>query len=165
MAMVMATAMVMVMATVMATLEMATETEMAMAMATAISAGIFILDDGEQCDGGPGCTDCNLDNYDCNPLNNAGCPVPGTKCSYVSPNYDFACLVFDPNPPLQWGESNCYNFEPKDQACDIGLSCTPGQDTEQCVDGACCTHYCSLLDSELRLRDPGRHVREVLRRR
>jgi hypothetical protein len=107
--------------------------------------GNLMLDDGEQCDGGPGCTDCDLDNYDCNPINNAGC-IPGTKCSYVPPDYDLSCLPFDPNPPLAWGESNCYNFEPKDQACDVGLSCTPGQNTEQCEDGACCTWYCNLLE-------------------
>jgi hypothetical protein len=116
--------------------------------------GNLTLDPGEQCDGGPGCTNCDLDNYDCNPLNNAGC-LPGTKCSYVPPNYDFKCLPFDPNPPLAWGESNCYNFEPKDQACDIGLSCTPGQNTEQCVDGACCTWYCNLLDQGFDCGTPG----------
>jgi hypothetical protein len=116
--------------------------------------GNLVLDADEQCDGGPGCTDCELDNYDCNPLNNVGC-IPGTKCSYVPPNYDFACLVFDPNPPLAWGESNCYNFEPKDEACDVGLSCTPGQVTEQCPDGACCTYYCNLLDPEFDCGTPG----------
>ena len=38
--------------------------------------GNFVLDEGEQCDGGPGCTECDLDNYDCNPINNVGC-IPG----------------------------------------------------------------------------------------
>jgi hypothetical protein len=116
--------------------------------------GNRMLDPDEQCDGGPGCTDCELDNYDCNPINNAGC-ISGTKCSYVSSTNDFACLPFNPNPPLEWGESNCYNFEPKDEACNLGLSCTPGQATEQCPDGACCTWYCSLLDPDFDCGTPG----------
>jgi hypothetical protein len=116
--------------------------------------GNLMLDPDEQCDGGPGCTDCTLDNYVCNPITNVGC-LPGTKCSYVPPDYDFSCLVFDPNPPLAWGESNCYNFEPKDEACDVGLSCTPGQITEQCPDGACCTWYCNLLDPDFDCGTPG----------
>jgi hypothetical protein len=118
--------------------------------------GDLMLDPDEQCDGGPGCTDCDLDNYDCNPLNNAGC-IPGTKCSYVSVTNDFACLPFDPNPPLAWGESSCYDFGPLDQACDLGLSCTPGQATEQCIDGGCCTWYCSLLDPDFDCGTPGDH--------
>lgn len=116
--------------------------------------GNLMLDDGEQCDGGPGCTDCDLDNYICNPLNNVGC-LPGTKCSYIGTGYDFSCRVFDPSPPLMWGESNCYSFEPKDEACDVGLSCTPGSITEQCPDGACCTWYCNLLDPDFDCGTPG----------
>jgi hypothetical protein len=116
--------------------------------------GNLVLDADEQCDGGPGCTACDLDNYDCNPINNAGC-IPGTKCSYIPPNYELSCLVFDPNPPLAWGESSCYDFDPKDQACDVGLSCTPGQNTEQCPDGACCTWYCNLLDPDFDCGTPG----------
>ncbi|MEM6991182.1 MAG: hypothetical protein AAF721_11810, partial [Myxococcota bacterium] len=107
--------------------------------------GNGVLEDEEMCDQGPGCTDCILDNYVCNPINNVGCPL-GTKCSDTDERYTLACLPFSENPPLQLGESSCFDFEPLDQACELGLSCTPFQSTNTCDGGACCTKFCDLLD-------------------
>ena len=97
-----------------------------------------------------------LDNYACQPLNNAGC-LPGTKCAYVSDGegYEFNCLAFDPNPPKQWGEEGCFNGAPLDQACDVGLLCTRGQITNQCDLGACCTYWCDLTDPNFECKTPG----------
>ena len=61
-----------------------------------------------------------------------------------------------------WGESNCFDFEPKDEACDVGLSCTPGSITEQCPDGACCTYYCNLLDPDFDCGTPGDHCEKFI---
>lgn len=112
--------------------------------------GDGVIDDDEMCDGGLGCTDCVLDNWNCNPINNVPCQ-PGTKCAVVGDEFEVQCLPFDPDPPLMWGEVNCfYDFGPHDEACDLGLACTPSSLTETCEagTGSCCTEFCDI-------RDPG----------
>jgi hypothetical protein len=118
--------------------------------------GDGVIDDDEMCDGGPGCTDCVLDNYACNPINNVPCQ-DGTKCSAVGEEYDVMCLPFDPDPPLEWGEVNCYyDFGPHDEACDLGLACTPSQITDTCENGtgSCCTEFCDIRDPDFECQTP-----------
>lgn len=110
--------------------------------------GDGIIDADEMCDGGPGCTMCVLDNWACNPLNNVPCQ-DGTKCAAVGDGYNVQCLPFNPDPPLMWGEVNCfYDFGPHDEACGLGLACTPSQITDTCENGTgnCCTEFCDIRD-------------------
>ncbi len=111
--------------------------------------GDGVVDDTEACDGGPGCTDCTLDNYACNPLNNAPC-VSGTKCSLFDDVEGIAateCRPFLEPPPGQLYESNCYDFVPRDDWCDLGLACVTSQSTDAC-DVNCCVEYCDRLDPD-----------------
>jgi hypothetical protein len=105
------------------------------------------LDPDEQCDGTPACTDCTLDNYDCNPLNNAGCP-DGSKCSFHDESGQFWCLPFSKDPPGTLHEGNCYSGGPQDQWCDVGLACMPAQTTNACESGGCCVEFCDIFDAE-----------------
>ncbi len=108
--------------------------------------GDGVVDGSEVCDGTPGCTDCALDNYACNPLNNAPCG-DGFKCSLFNDAGGLAateCRVAL-QPPGQLYESNCFNFELQDEWCDVGLSCVTSQSTDAC-DVNCCVEYCDRLD-------------------
>lgn len=99
------------------------------------------------CDGGPGCTDCALDNYGCNPLNNAPCGTD-LKCSVFENIRGAAtsdCRVLLNDPPGGLHDSNCFNGGLQDEWCDFGLACVTSQSTDAC-DVNCCVEYCDLLD-------------------
>lgn len=92
-----------------------------------------VLDPGEECDGGPGCSDCELTMFDCNPLNNAGCG-DGEKCTYNDQG-EFVCAVAVGAAELGEACSNLYaGYE-----CDVGLGCE-----SSCGGGFCCTAYCDV---------------------
>lgn len=112
------------------------------------------LDPDEQCDSGDGCTDCELDNFDCNPLNNAGCPE-GSKCAFNDETQMFWCLPFSNDPPGELHEGNCYDFGPHDEWCDVGLACMPAQATGACDDGACCVEFCDRFDASFQCAQAG----------
>ncbi len=110
--------------------------------------GNQVLDPGEECDGGEGCTGCTLDNYDCNPLNNGGCPE-GEKCSYDDGAMEFLCLRFIKTPPGPLHDGSCAtedNF-PQDAWCDVGLACMPADFSQACSTAAwCCVEFCDTRD-------------------
>jgi hypothetical protein len=119
------------------------------------SCGNGEVDANEECDGSPGCTDCELDNYNCNPLNNAPCQ-DGFKCSYVYDPPYFTCLVFSNDPPGQHGDNACfYGGDAHDEWCDVGLGCALGQGTATCEQGGCCVEFCDLLDQRFTCITPG----------
>ncbi len=100
------------------------------------------------CDGTPGCTDCTLDNYACNPLNNAPCG-DGFKCSLFDDVRGVAateCRVAL-QPPGQLYESNCFSGGLQDEWCDVGLACVTSQSTNAC-DVNCCVEFCDRLDAD-----------------
>lgn len=109
--------------------------------------GNATLDSDEECDGTPGCTDCVLDNYDCNPLNNAPCGR-GFKCSVYDDEgtAQASCLPFVDPPPGQLYDSNCYLGVPQDNWCDVGLACAVSQAAAAC-DVNCCVEFCDLTDA------------------
>lgn len=116
--------------------------------------GNGVLDPEEECDGTDACTDCELDNFDCNPLNNAGCP-DGTKCSFNDDTGLFWCLPFSMDPPGQLHEGSCYDGGPLDQWCDVGLACMPGQTNGACKDGGCCVEFCDIFDQDFECAQKG----------
>lgn len=109
--------------------------------------GNRVLDPDEECDGTDACTDCELDNFDCNPLNNAGCPE-NAKCSFHDESGLFQCLPFLMDPPGQLHEGSCYSGGPLDAWCDVGLACMPGQTNGACKDGGCCVEFCDIFDED-----------------
>ena len=122
--------------------------------------GDGVLDDDEECDGTPGCSDrCELesDAYECNPINNAPCPT-NFKCSIIEPvpgNVQTLCLPVpgsplvdgtDAPPPGGIHESNCvYGGAPHDEWCEIGLACAYSSFTNAC-DVNCCVEFCDLTN-------------------
>jgi hypothetical protein len=122
--------------------------------------GNAVLDDDEECDSTPGCSDmCTLteEAWKCNPINNVPCPA-NFKCSIIEPepfDVQSVCLAI-PNGPLIDGtdtpppggihDSNCvYNGEVHDEWCDIGLGCAYSSLTDAC-DVNCCVEFCDLTD-------------------
>ena len=120
--------------------------------------GNGVLEADEQCDGDQGCTDCMLDAYECQPLNNAGC-AEGTKCSFTgTTNLEFSCVPFDRDPPLGWGDPGCFSASTgvRDQSCDVGLACVTDAQTSRCDgQGGCCTLFCDLSDPDFDCRAAG----------
>jgi len=116
--------------------------------------GNGILDDGEMCDSTPACSDdCALENYDCNPFNNAGCRE-GLKCSLLAPT-TFTCLAFaDDGGTL--GANECFHdLAPHDEECELGLVCTRAETTNTCETGGCCEELCDLEDPDFECQTPG----------
>lgn len=116
--------------------------------------GNAVLDPGEECDGTEACTDCTLDNFDCNPLNNAGCP-DGGKCTFNDDTGLFGCLPFLMDPPGQLHECNCFSKVPQDNWCDVGLACMPAALNGACEDGACCVEFCDIFDTDFACAQAG----------
>jgi hypothetical protein len=135
-----------------------TENSNASETSSATSCGNGILEDGEECDNVPGCTECQLDNWECNPLNNEPCP-DGWKCSYheSEPGVPtFTCRVFVDPPPGQLHEQNCYNVEPLDEWCDVGLACVTTNVANACIKAGanCCVEFCDLADQAFVCGEP-----------
>lgn len=105
-----------------------------------------------------GCTDCELDEHDCNPLNNAGCPE-GFKCSwqlFSSTPYAayFTCRALA-EEPLSLGEGDCLvDNKAADQLCDFGLACLNSNVLDACPFEGCCTEYCDTAAGAGSCTDP-----------
>lgn len=122
--------------------------------------GDFNLDDDEECDQDNFCTDCELDNHGCNPLNNHPCP-DDRKCSFTVVSTDpfeanYTCVLRE-EMPLGVDEADCFvDGDAADQACEDGLGCLNASTLDNCPDGqACCTEYCNLeLPKEMQCTNP-----------
>lgn len=92
------------------------------------------LEPGEECELGAGCTDCQLDSFDCNPVNNAGCP-PSTDCIYTG-NGVFACI----RDQGAVGEGEACGVPVESTECATGSGCFG----EYCPAGYgyCCHAWC-----------------------
>lgn len=112
------------------------------------------LDPNEQCEGGRGCTECMLDAFPCNPLNNAGC-AEGEQCTYIGA--DFACerFVDEPGDVQDQCTYLYYGYE-----CRAGLSCF----SEGCERGfgLCCLPWCDV-DGILATCEEGNECRSLWR--
>ena len=95
----------------------------------------------EACDSTPGCDDaCLLENYDCNPLNDAPCG-DDLRCGLVeAADETFACMI---PGDAALGEA-CSGFPDNDSACAEGLTCLFNLNTPLCDAGNCCVEYCDL---------------------
>lgn len=116
--------------------------------------GNGVLDPGEECDGTEACTGCELDNFDCNPLNNAGCP-DGSKCAFNDDTGLFWCLPFLMDTPGGLHEGNCFSGGPQDDWCDVGLACMPAVTNGACTEGACCVEFCDIFDAAFECAQKG----------
>lgn len=104
------------------------------------------LDDGELCDGGPGCTECVLDDYVCNPYNNAGC-IEVQTCDRTRG----ATLDDQRTGCFQQGQAgygDACTFDPLDPLLQCGnkLSCVGAAYHPACSAAECCTEFCDLTD-------------------
>jgi hypothetical protein len=89
-----------------------------------------VLEPDEECDGGAGCTDCELDGFACNPLNDAGCG-DGETCAYTRRG-TFECQVAAGEGAPGAACTNLYT----------GFQCATGLGCEATCGGFCCTPYC-----------------------
>lgn len=98
------------------------------------------LDPEESCDGGVGCSECVLDGFACNPLNNGGCE-DDTQCTYMGGGR-FACLARESS--LEEGEM-CTAYDTGNQ-CAAGLGCFG----EGCPlgYGFCCLTWCDAVGDQ-----------------
>ncbi len=110
--------------------------------------GDFNLDADEQCDQDNFCTDCELDDHGCNPLNNFPCPE-NRKCSFTVVSEDpyeanYTCTQKE-DEPLEDGAGDCFvGGDAADPACGERLGCLSASVLDGCGDQGCCTEYCNL---------------------
>jgi len=116
--------------------------------------GNGVLEPEEMCDNTSACgPDCTLDNYPCNPLNDAGCPR-GQRCSFVEPTTVTCLLVGE--MVGEFGSNECfYDGAAHDESCATGLACLPFQATNTCDGGGCCDEYCDVGDLAFECTTPG----------
>lgn len=114
--------------------------------------GDLILDPDEECDGGSMyCTaDCELENHDCNPLNNYPCQE-GSKCSWTPGEENQARFTCRPlaAEPLEQGQGDCFEMDVSvDANCALGLACYLGTQLAECNGSAdgCCAAYCDTAN-------------------
>lgn len=105
--------------------------------------GNELLDPGEECDGGEGCSDtCELLNFGCNPISNAGC-APEEVCVNVQADLDaFECVPDEGATPTQ--SEPCDVANP--QLCAAQHICLVPDVFANCQGQGCCAQWCDVDD-------------------
>lgn len=91
----------------------------------------------EECDGGPGCADCKLTDFECNPLTQVDCP-DGSQCTWDVFDNNFTCAA---EGDVSYG-NECTSM--KNLYCEPGLICVNANNFPNCNVGACCSNYCNV---------------------
>jgi hypothetical protein len=107
--------------------------------------GDGIVGTSEECDGGSGCNgNCELENFGCNPITNAGCGALET-CAMNADLDDWSCTgPVEPGLPAQGDSCASTGVD----ACAPGFVCIQGQFVTGCSQGqGCCTAWCDTNDA------------------